>query len=112
MLLDAAIVFAPAGEIVPAALAALEKGGTLALGGIHMSDIPSFPYALLYHERVVRSVANNTRQDGEDFLKVAAEIPIETHVVEYPLEQANEALYALKHDAIRGSAVLQVAADG
>jgi len=111
MLLHAAIVFAPAGEIVPAALTALEKGGTLALGGIHMSDIPSFPYSLLYHERVIRSVANNTRHDGEEFLKVAAEIPIRTHTVEYPLDQANLALQTLKQDAIRGSAVLRVAPD-
>lgn len=111
MLLHAAIVFAPAGEIVPAALTALEKGGTLALGGIHMSDIPSFPYSLLYHERVIRSVANNTRQDGEAFLKIAAEIPIRTHTVEFPLEQANVALQTLKQDAIRGSAVLRVAPD-
>lgn len=111
MLLHAAIVFAPAGEIVPAALTALEKGGALALGGIHMSDIPSFPYSLLYHERVIRSVANNTRQDGEEFLKIAAEIPIRTHTVEFPLEQANVALQTLKQDAIRGSAVLRVAPD-
>ena len=107
--LDAAIVFAPAGEIVPAALQALRKGGTLVLGGIHMSPIPSFSYDLLYHERVVRSVANNTRQDGEDFLKIAAEIPIELHTRLYLLEEANEALLALKNDAIPGAAVLQVA---
>jgi propanol-preferring alcohol dehydrogenase len=107
--LDAAIVFAPAGEIVPAALRVLRKGGTLVLGGIHMSPIPSFSYDLLYHERVVRSVANNTRQDGEDFLKIAAEIPIELHTRLYSLEEANEALFALKHDAISGAAVLQVA---
>ena len=107
--LDAAIVFAPAGEIVPAALQALRKGGTLVLGGIHMSPIPSFSYDLLYHERVLRSVANNTRQDGEDFLKIAAEIPIELHARLYPLEEANEALLALKNDAIPGAAVLQVA---
>jgi propanol-preferring alcohol dehydrogenase len=107
--LDAAIVFAPAGEIVPAALQALRKGGTLVLGGIHMSPIPSLSYDLLYHERVVRSVANNTRQDGEDFLKIAAEIPIELHTRLYLLEEANEALFALKNDAIPGAAVLQVA---
>ncbi|MBL8179840.1 MAG: zinc-dependent alcohol dehydrogenase family protein [Bryobacterales bacterium] len=111
MLLHAAIVFAPAGEIVPAALSALEKGGTLALGGIHMSDIPSFPYSLLYHERVIRSVANNTRHDGEEFLKVAAGIPIRTHTVEFPLTEANTALQTLKQDAIRGSAVLRVSPD-
>ena len=107
--LDAAIVFAPAGEIVPAALQALRKGGTLVLGGIHMSPIPSLSYDLLYHERVVRSVANNTRQDGEDFLKIAAEIPIELHTRLYLLAEANEALFALKNDAVPGAAVLQVA---
>jgi propanol-preferring alcohol dehydrogenase len=107
--LDAAIVFAPAGEIVPAALKVLRKGGTLVLGGIHMSKIPTFDYELLYHERVVKSVANNTRQDGEDFLRVAAEIPIKTRVHPYPLSEANRALNALKNDAIEGAAVLQVA---
>jgi alcohol dehydrogenase, propanol-preferring len=106
--LDAAIVFAPAGEIVPAALKALKKGGVLVLGGIHMSPIPSFPYELLYQERVIRSVANNTRQDGEDFLRVAAEIPIQTHVQVFPLQDANRALNALKNDAIPGAAVLRV----
>jgi propanol-preferring alcohol dehydrogenase len=104
--LDAAILFAPAGELVPAALANLKKGGTVVLGGIHMSDIPSMPYQLLYHERVVRSVANNTRQDGEDFLALAAKIPIETRVETFPLSDANQALNALKNDAIRGAAVL------
>jgi alcohol dehydrogenase, propanol-preferring len=107
--LDAAIVFAPAGEIVPAALRVLRKGGTLVLGGIHMSPIPSFSYDLLYSERMVRSVANNTRQDGEEFLKIAAEIAIETHTQLYPLEEANEALFALKNDAISGAAVLEIA---
>jgi propanol-preferring alcohol dehydrogenase len=106
--LDAAIVFAPAGEIVPAALKALKKGGMLVLGGIHMSPIPSFSYDLLYQERVIRSVANNTRQDGEDFLRVAAEIPIRTHVQIFPLADANRALNALKNDAIPGAAVLRV----
>ena len=108
--LDAAIVFAPAGEIVPAALQALRKGGVLVLGGIHMSSIPSFDYDLLYHERMIRSVANNTRQDGEDFLRVAAEIPILTHTQLFPLREANRALNALKNDAIEGAAVLQVEA--
>src|SRR6267143_397450 len=83
--LDAAIIFAPAGEIIPAALKALKKGGALILGGIHMSPIPSFSYDLLYQERAIRSVANNTRQDGEDFLRVAAEIPIRTRVQVFPL---------------------------
>jgi propanol-preferring alcohol dehydrogenase len=106
--LDAAIVFAPAGEIVPAALKALKKGGVLVLGGIHMSPIPSFSYDLLYQERVMRSVANNTRQDGEDFLRVAAEIPVRTHVQIFPLADANRALNALKNDAISGAAVFRV----
>jgi len=106
--LDAAIVFAPAGEIVPAALQALKKGGTVALGGIHMSPIPPLDYNLLYHERVIRSVANNTRQDGEDFLRLAAEIPIHTETEVFPLRDANRALNSLKNDAIRGAAVLKV----
>jgi alcohol dehydrogenase, propanol-preferring len=106
--LDAAIVFAPTGEIVPVALKALRKGGRLVLGGIHMSDIPSFPYDLLYEERVIRSVANNTRRDGEEFLALAAKIPIHTHVQVFPLSEANRALNALKNDAIRGAAVLRV----
>ena len=108
--LDAAIVFAPAGEIVPAALKALRKGGVLVLGGIHMSPIPSFSYDLLYQERMIRSVANNTRQDGEDFLRVAAQIPIRTHTQLFPLREANRALNALKNDAIEGAAVLKVEA--
>jgi propanol-preferring alcohol dehydrogenase len=106
--LDAAIIFAPAGEIVPAALRALRKGGTLVLGGIHMSPIPSFDYDLLYHERVIRSVANNTRRDGEDFLRIAAEIPVRMHTQLFPLRDANRALNALKNDAIPGAAVLQI----
>ncbi len=107
-LLDAAIVFAPAGEIVPAALKALRKGGRLILGGIHMSDIPSFPYDLLYQERMIRSVANNTRRDGNEFLKLAAEIPVRTQVQMFPLSEANRALNSLKNDAISGAAVLRV----
>jgi propanol-preferring alcohol dehydrogenase len=107
--LDAAIVFAPAGEIVPAALKVLRKGGTLVLGGIHMSPIPSFEYELLYQERVLRSVANNTRQDGEDFLRIAAEVPIETRVQLFSLAETNRALHALKNDAIPGAAVIQIA---
>jgi alcohol dehydrogenase, propanol-preferring len=106
--LDAAIVFAPAGEIVPAALRALRKGGTLVLGGIYMSAIPPLEYQWLYGERVIRSVANNTRQDGHDFLRVAAEIPVRTRVRLYPLSDANRALNALKNDPIPGAAVLQV----
>ena len=106
--LDAAIVFAPAGEIVPAALRALRKGGVLILGGIHMSPIPSFDYDLLYGERMIRSVANNTRRDGEDFLRTAAEIPIRTHVEVFPLSEANRALNQLKNDAVQGAAVLKI----
>jgi propanol-preferring alcohol dehydrogenase len=106
--LDAAIVFAPAGEIVPAGLAALKKGGRLILGGIHMSEIPSFSYDLLYQERSLRSVANNTREDGREFLRLAAEIPVRTQVQVFPLAEANRALNALKNDAIRGAAVLQI----
>lgn len=106
--LDAAIVFAPAGEVVIAALKMLKKGGVLTLGGIHMSQIPPIDYQWLYHERMIRSVANNTRQDGIDFLKTAAEIPIRTQVRLYSLEQANAALNALKHDAIQGAAVITI----
>ena len=107
-LLDAAILFAPAGELVPPALAALKKGGSLVLGGIHMSAIPSFPYSLIYQERIIRSVANNTRDDGCDFLRLAAEIPLRPQVQVFGLEDANRALLALKNDAIRGAAVLRV----
>lgn len=104
--LDAAIIFAPAGELVPAALKSLKKGGVLVLGGIHMSPIPSFDYNLLYQERVIRSVANNTRQDGEDFLRIAAGIPIHSQVNLFPLREANRALNDLKGDRINGAAVL------
>jgi alcohol dehydrogenase, propanol-preferring len=104
--LDAGIVFAPAGELVPPALKALKKAGVLVLGGIHMSPIPSFDYDLLYEERMIRSVANNTRVDGRDFLKVAAEIPIRTEVQIYPLREANRALNDLKSDRVNGAAVL------
>lgn len=104
--LDAGIVFAPAGEIVPPALSHLDKGGTLVLGGIHMSPIPEIPYELLYRERVLCTVANNTREDGHAFLAEAAEVPVETHIETFPLEDANEALDRLKHDGIRGAAVL------
>ncbi|MBS1794716.1 MAG: zinc-dependent alcohol dehydrogenase family protein [Acidobacteria bacterium] len=106
--LDAAIVFAPAGELVPVALAALDRGATLVLGGIYMSPIPQFEYSLLYGERVVRSVANNTRADGREFLAEAARIPVKTSIATFPLEAANDALIALKHDAIRGAGVLVV----
>lgn len=106
--LDAAIIFAPAGELVPIALAALDRGGVLVLGGIHMSPIPQFDYSLIYGERVIRSVANNTRQDGNEFLVEAASIPIRTHVQTFALSEANDALIALKQDAIRGAGVLVV----
>lgn len=106
--LDAAVIFAPAGELVPAALKALDKGGTLVLGGIHMSLIPSFEYALVYGERAVRSVANNTRDDGREFLAEAARVPVRTHVETFPLREANRALFALKHDGLRGAGVLVV----
>jgi alcohol dehydrogenase, propanol-preferring len=104
--LDAAVVFAPAGEIVPAALAALDAGGTVVLGGIHMSPIPPLPYELVYRERVVRSVANNTRADGHELLAEAARVGIATQVETFPLAEANEALARLRNDAIRGAAVL------
>jgi len=106
--LDAAIIFAPAGEIVPAALKALDKGGTLILGGIYMSPIPQLEYPLIYGERVIRSVANNTREDGREFLAEAAAIPVKTSVQTFALDEANDALIALKHDAIRGAGVLVV----
>ena len=104
--LDAAIVFAPAGELVPAALQAVRKGGTVVCAGIHMSDIPSFPYELLWGERVVRSVANLTRRDGEEFLALAPRVPVRTHVERFPLERANEALDRLRRGDVRGAAVL------
>jgi propanol-preferring alcohol dehydrogenase len=106
--LDAAIIFAPAGELVPAALKSIIKGGTVVLGGIHMSPIPSFDYSLIYGERIVRSVANNTRADGREFLLEAARIPVHTHVQTFPFDAVNDALVALKHDAIRGAGVIQV----
>jgi propanol-preferring alcohol dehydrogenase len=110
--LDAAIVFAPAGELVPTALAALAKGGTVVCAGIHMSDIPSFPYALLWGERSVRSVANLTRRDGEEFLALAPRIPVRAEVEAFPLAEANEALTRLRTGRVRGAAVLEVAAPG
>jgi propanol-preferring alcohol dehydrogenase len=106
--LDAAIIFAPAGELVPVALQSLNKGGVVVLGGIHMSPIPSFDYSLIYGERILRSVANNTREDGREFLAEAARITVETHVDTFPFEHANEALLALKTDAIRGAGVLVI----
>jgi propanol-preferring alcohol dehydrogenase len=104
--LDAAIIFAPVGSLVPAALKVTAKGGVVVCGGIHMSDIPSFPYAILWDERVVRSVANLTRQDGDEFLKLAAEVPVKTQIAPFPLEKANHALESLREGKIEGAAVL------
>ncbi len=106
--LEAAIIFAPVGELVPVALRATTKGATVVCAGIHMSDIPSFPYELLWGERSVRSVANLTREDGEQFLALAPTIPIRTEVTTYPLEAANDALADLRRGRFDGAAVLQV----
>jgi len=106
--LDAALIFAPAGELVPAALRVTAKGGTVVCGGIHMSDIPSFPYELLWGERVVRSVANLTRRDGEEFLALAPRVPVRTQVTTYPLADAKQALDDLRSGALSGSAVIQI----
>lgn len=108
--LDAAILFAPVGALVPAALRAVDKAGIVVCGGIHMSDIPSFPYALLWEERVVRSVANLTRADAVDFLALAPRVPVRTQVQTFPLSAANEALSALRQGQVRGAAVLDVRA--
>jgi propanol-preferring alcohol dehydrogenase len=108
-LLDAAILFAPVGEHVPRALALVRPGGTVVCAGIHMTDIPSFPYRLLWGERVLRSVANLTREDGRAFLRLAPLVPVRTEVEVFPLEEANAALAALRAGRIRGSAVLQIA---
>ena len=104
--LDAAIIFAPVGELVPQALRAVGKGGVVVCGGIHMSDIPSFPYEILWEERSVCSVANLTRRDGEEFLALAPQVPVRTEVQTFPLEEANEALARLRSGKIRGAAVL------
>jgi propanol-preferring alcohol dehydrogenase len=104
--MDSSIIFAPAGWLVPLALQRLDKGGTLALGGIHMSNIPEMPYDLLWHERIIRSVANSTRQDVLDFLHLAAKVPVRTEIELFPLEQANQALLRLKRSQISGAAVL------
>lgn len=104
--LDAAIIFAPVGDLLPAALRAVAKGGTVVCAGIHMSDIPSFPYRILWEERSIRSVANLTRRDAEEFLALAPKVPVVTHVQRYELSRANEALDALRHGNLRGAAVL------
>ena len=104
--LDAAILFAPVGALVPAALRAVDKGGTVVCGGIHMSDIPAIPYALLWEERSVRSVANLTRRDGVEFLKAAGEAHVKTTITTFPLSQANAALEAVRHGRLEGAAVL------
>jgi propanol-preferring alcohol dehydrogenase len=104
--LDAALIFAPVGALVPAALAATKKGGTVVSGGIHMSDIPSFPYHILWEERVLRSVANLTRRDAEEFLALAPQAGIRTETVTYPLARANDALTDLRNGALQGAAVL------
>jgi alcohol dehydrogenase, propanol-preferring len=106
--LEAAIIFAPAGQLVPPALRALDKGGIVVCGGIHMSDIPSFPYDILWEERSICSVANLTRQDAEEFLALAPKVPVVTNVNLFPLEKANEAVEALRHGKIEGAAVLTI----
>lgn len=109
--LDAAIIFAPVGPLLPTALRATTKGGVVVCGGIHMSDIPTFPYDILWGERVVRSVANLTRQDGEEFLTLAPQVPIRTEVELFPLEAANEALARLRRGEVQGAAVLRLAGE-
>src|SRR5262249_53149445 len=104
--LDAAIIFAPVGALVPAALKVVRKGGRVVCGGIHMSDIPSFPYRLLWEERHVVSVANLTRADAREFLTLAPQAGVKTHITRYPLEQANAALADLRHGRLVGAAVL------
>jgi propanol-preferring alcohol dehydrogenase len=108
--LDAAIIFAPVGALVPAALRVVRKAGSVVCAGIHMSDIPTFPYELLWEERVIRSVANLTRRDGEEFLALAPQVPVRTEVTTYKLEEANEALDDLRRGELRGAAVLHLAA--
>ena len=106
--LDAAIIYAPVGALVPSALRAVVPGGTVVCAGIHMTDIPAFPYQLLWGERVVRSIANLTRRDGEEFLALAPRVPVHTQIESFPLDQANEALNRLRAGAVRGAAVLAV----
>jgi alcohol dehydrogenase, propanol-preferring len=106
--LDAAVIFAPVGELVPQALAALAPGGTVVCAGIHMSDIPSFPYEILWHEHSVRSVANLTRLDGVEFIGLAPKVPVRTEIQVYPLAEANSAVDDMRHGRVRGTAVLKV----
>jgi propanol-preferring alcohol dehydrogenase len=106
--LDAAIIFAPAGPLVPQALRAVDPGGVVMCAGIHMSDIPAFPYEILWGERVVRSVANLTRRDGDEFMSIAPEVPVRTQITEYPLERANDALDDLRAGRFQGAAVLTI----
>lgn len=106
--LDAAIIFAPVGSLIPAALRATDKGGIVVSGGIHMSDIPSFPYSILWEERVIRSVANLTRQDGEELMAIAPKVPVKVQVKTFPLQQANEAMNRLRQGQIEGAAVLVI----
>jgi propanol-preferring alcohol dehydrogenase len=105
--LDAAIIFAPAGQLIPAALRAVCKGGVVVCGGIHMSDVPSFPYSILWGERSICSVANLTRQDGEEFFFIASKVPVKTHVTALTLREANNALEMLRKGAVEGAIVLQ-----
>lgn len=109
--LDAALIFAPVGALVVEALKAVRKGGVVVCGGIHMSDIPSFPYALLWEERVIRSVANLTRRDGEEFFAIAPQVPVRAAVQVFPLEAANQALALLRSGSLTGAAVLQIASE-
>jgi propanol-preferring alcohol dehydrogenase len=106
--LDAAILFAPVGALVPVALRAVRPGGTVVCAGIHMSDIPSFPYSILWEERVLRSVANLTRQDGDELLQIATQANVKVQVTEFPLSQANEAIDQFRHGKIEGAAVLKI----
>jgi alcohol dehydrogenase, propanol-preferring len=106
--LDAAIIFAPVGSLIPAALKATAKGGIVVCGGIHMSDVPSFPYHLLWEERIIRSVANLTRKDGEELLAIAPKVPVKTEIEIFSLENANEALARLREGKLQGAAVLKI----
>jgi propanol-preferring alcohol dehydrogenase len=110
-LLEAALIFAPIGSLIPSALRATIKGGIVVCGGIHMSDIPSFPYSILWEERVLRSVANLTRKDGEELLSIAPRVPVKTEIIKFPLTQANEALACLREGRLQGAAVLVMDGD-